>query len=146
MKHRLVGVRAFMPYRFDFDSANWIARCSLEGRVTEEDVRSCYRDAAEFFALTCPRAGVFDLTGVISLDFPSQTVYELAKLPPILTDPERVRVAIAPAAGVFGMARMFEMLGDSKRPNLHVVRTSREAWAILGIREPQFKPLDAAIT
>jgi formylglycine-generating enzyme required for sulfatase activity len=44
------------------------------------------------------------------------------------------------AAG--GIARMFELEGEQTRPNLHVVRSAKDVWAILGIREPQFEPLE----
>jgi len=40
---------------------------------------------------------------------------------------------------------MFEFEGESTRPNLHVVRSRREVWAILGIDEPQFEPLPAIL-
>jgi len=129
-----------VPYRFDFDPFNRIARCSLEGRIGAEEVKKCYQDAADFFAITDAHAGIFDLTGVVSLDFPTQTVRELAKRPPVLPNPDRIRVAIAPAPAVFGVARMFELLTDKTRPNLHIVRTAQEAWAILCVLEPQFKP------
>ena len=37
---------------------------------------------------------------------------------------------------------MFEMEGEDKRPNLHVVRSEAEAWAILAVENPQFEPLE----
>jgi hypothetical protein len=37
------------------------------------------------------------------------------------------------------MARMFELQGQETRPNLHVVRTEKEAWAILGVSKPKFE-------
>jgi hypothetical protein len=40
------------------------------------------------------------------------------------------------------MMRMFEMEGESTRPGLQVVRSERDAWAILAVRNPQFEPLD----
>ncbi len=36
---------------------------------------------------------------------------------------------------------MFEIAGEATRPNLHVVRTIEEAWAILDVEAPQFGPL-----
>jgi len=40
------------------------------------------------------------------------------------------------------MMRMFELHGEATRPNFYVVREEREAWAILGIQNPRFDPLD----
>ena len=36
-----------MPYQFDFDHTNQIARCRFEGQITDEDVRNYYTDAAK---------------------------------------------------------------------------------------------------
>jgi hypothetical protein len=33
---------------------------------------------------------------------------------------------------------MFELQGQETRPNLHVVRSAKEVWVILGVEEPQF--------
>jgi hypothetical protein len=49
---------------------------------------------------------------------------------------------VAGSTAMFGLARMFEMEGEEARPNLHVVRTEREAFAILGIITPKFGPIE----
>jgi len=49
-------------------------------------------------------------------------------------------VMVAQAPIIFGMLRMFEMVGDRTRPGFHVVRTEREAFAVLGVLEPKFEP------
>jgi hypothetical protein len=36
---------------------------------------------------------------------------------------------------------MFEMQGQDTRPSLHVVRTEKEAMAILGVTETKFEPI-----
>jgi hypothetical protein len=129
-----------VSYHFEFDSANRIARVRLEGVLADEEMKRCYREAGEYFASINPRASVFDLSAVTSLEVTSRVVHELANSPPILPDPSRPRVIVAPSPATFGMARMFEIVGGSTRPNHHTVRTAQEAWAILGVWEPQFKP------
>jgi len=42
---------------------------------------------------------------------------------------------------IFGLARIFELEGEATRPNLHVVHTEHEAWAILSVKEPRFEPV-----
>jgi hypothetical protein len=37
------------------------------------------------------------------------------------------------------MARIFEVEGEATRPNLHVVRSVKEAWAILGVEMEEAK-------
>jgi hypothetical protein len=39
---------------------------------------------------------------------------------------------------------MFELLGQETRPNLHVVKSPKEIWVILGIDEPDFEHVDDA--
>jgi len=50
-------------------------------------------------------------------------------------------VFVAPTPDLFGMARLFELQGADARPNLHVVRTSEEAYRILNVSDPQFTPV-----
>jgi len=67
----------------------------------------------------------------------------LANEEPAVTDPaKRPRIVIAPTAVGFGLSRMFQIVGESKRPLLEVVRTMDEALAALGIQSPQFEPLE----
>jgi hypothetical protein len=130
-----------MPYYFDFDSANRILRCRLEGKITDEGLREYYRAAGEHSALTGSRATVLDMSSVTFLEVSPQTIRELANSPPAIKDPSRPRCIIAASPQVFGMARMFELQGQETRPNLHVVRTQKEAWAILGVAKPKFEPV-----
>ena len=130
----------FVPYQFDFDQANQIARGRFEGRITDEDLRNYYSDAEKYVALTKPRGGLLDFSAASSFEATPATIQHLAALTPVLANPSLPRVLVAPAPLIFGMLRMFEMLGDRTRPSLHVVRTEQEAWAILGVREPQFGP------
>ena len=80
------------------------------------------------------------MSAVTSFEVSSKLIHDLANSLPILANPSSTRVVIAPSPAAFGLARMFEIVGESTRPNFHVVRTSKEAFAILGVLEPQFKP------
>lgn len=130
-----------MAYHFDFDPIHRIARFRLEGHFSDENHREYYGAAARFPALTNPAGGLLDASGVTSFDVSPKTVDELASLPPTIADPRLPRVVIAPSPKVFGMMRMFEMLGERTRPNLHIVHTEREALAILGVVNPRFEPV-----
>jgi hypothetical protein len=130
-----------VPYHFEFDATNRILGCRFDGRVTDEALKECYRLAAEYVAETDPRAAVIDLSAVTSFEVSPETIHELAKSAPVVPDPGRPRCIVAPSPTIFGMMRMFEIEGEVTRPNLHVVRTPDEAWAILGVQGSQFKPL-----
>jgi hypothetical protein len=131
-----------VPYQFDFDPQNQIIRGRFTGRVTDDDVKEYYREAVELGKKLQVRAGVTDFSPADPVEISRKTVEQLAASTPALNDPKAVRVVIAPSPVAFGMARMFEIMGERTRPNLYIVRTEQEAWAILGVWEPKFKPLE----
>lgn len=130
-----------MPYQFDFDVENKILRARFEGRLTDEELKNLYRDSTAYAKMSGVLAGVTDFSAATSVEVSQQTILELAASEPALPDPKAVRVVIATSPGIFGLARMFEMTGERTRPNLHIVRTEQEAWAILGVWNPRFEPL-----
>jgi hypothetical protein len=130
-----------MPFKFDFDVANRILLCELDGHVTDEVMKDFYKISAEHMAQIDPKAGIIDLSAVDSFKVSAKTARDLAHSAPTISDPERIRVIVAPSDHVFGMARLFQMTGERTRPNLHVVRTMAEAWAILGVQAPHFELL-----
>ena len=97
---------------------------------------------AEHVALTDPQAGVADFSAVTSFDVSVERIRMLARMAPAMLQTSRPRVIVAPSNHIYGMMRVSESDGKARRPNLHVVRTLEEAWAILGVRNPQFEPLD----
>jgi hypothetical protein len=130
-----------MPYHFDFDSTHRILRCRFEGRVTDYELKEYYVAARRLVAAKDPTFGITDFTAAESVDVSPETVRELASLPPVMTDQNRIRCVVAPSDKVFGSARMFELQGEGTRANLHVVRTMKAALAILGVQEPPFDPV-----
>ena len=61
----------------------------------------------------------------------------------LVVDPSRGPIVIvAPATAAFGLSRVFQFLGEPKRPQLQVVHTMEEAFAALGIQSPHFEPLE----
>jgi hypothetical protein len=131
-----------MPYHFEFDSTNRILRCRFEGQITDEDLKAYYRLLQQYDAQIAPLAGILDMSEVTRFGVSTQTIRELADLPPAMADASRPRCVVATSPEIFGMARMFELHGESTRPNLHVVRTQNEALAILAVREPKFEPIE----
>ena len=133
-----------MPYSFQFDAANGLLQGRLYGRVNSDELREYYLFGTRCAAQMRPLAGITDMTGVTALDVTPQTIRELAALRPAMPDDALLRVIVASSPDVFGMARMFESHGEATRPNLHVVRTCKEALAIVGVPAPQFQPIDLA--
>jgi hypothetical protein len=133
-----------VPYHFDFDPVHKILRCRFSGALSDEELRAYYREAGKRAELYRPAAGVMDFSDTQSVNVSRKAILELAEERPALPDPKTIRVIVAPAPVVFGMARMFEMVGERTRPNFHVVRNEKEAWAILGVMDAQFEELQGA--
>ncbi|MGA9184937.1 MAG: hypothetical protein WBZ32_06540 [Candidatus Acidiferrales bacterium] len=136
------GLTGAMPYQLDFDSANRILRAVFGGVVSDEELVQFYLGIGPYLALKEPLAAVIDFTAVTSFEVSPDTIRQLASLPPALKDPAIPRCVIAPASKIFGLARMFELQGQGTRPSFHVVRNEKEAWAILGVVDPHFKPIE----
>jgi hypothetical protein len=106
--------------------------------VTDDTLREFYRSASKYGALNPTYIGVLDTSVVAVVNISAQTIRQFAMLSPAFPDPEVPRIIIAGSAELFGLARMFDLHGSDTRPNLHVVRTERDAMAILGITNARF--------
>jgi hypothetical protein len=131
-----------MPYDFEFDSANRILRCRLSGLVTDEVLQEFFQAGSQHARRTHPTAGVVDFSEVTALEVSAETIRQIAKSLPAFSDPGLQRVIVAPTPHLYGMMRMFATQGEEIRPNLHVVHSEKEAWAILAVQDPHFKPLE----
>ncbi|HXX46236.1 MAG TPA: hypothetical protein VEJ38_16020 [Candidatus Acidoferrales bacterium] len=131
-----------MPYDVAIDRKNRILRARFHGHVTEDDLAHFVRNGHKHVPTPGPVAAIVDMSGASSFDVSAATIGLFAKVPPIIPDPNMVRLIIAPSGEVYGMSRMFELQAEHIHPNLHVVQSEREAWAILAVQTPQFEPLE----
>jgi hypothetical protein len=109
----------------------------------DDDLLNHQHMAAPLVASLDPRSAIINLSAADPFVATPDGVRALARLPPVMPKIDRPRVVIAPTDYKFGIARIFEIEGETTRPSLHVVRSLREAWAILGveIKEVQFRPI-----
>jgi len=131
-----------MGRQFEFDPVNKILLGRFEGRLTDESLGEFFRTGQKYWAETDARAAISDYTSAewaVSAEF----LRELANQEPAVTDPaKRPRIVVASSTVGFGLSRMFQIVGERKRPLLKVVRTLDEAFAELGIESPHFEPLE----
>ena len=130
-----------MTYRFDHDVANGILRLCYIGQISDELIRKAYKATPEAVLKTNPRGMIIDLSEVTAFDVSSQTIHELADYQPTVKDPSVPRIIVAPTPYLFGMSRMFQLLGEHTRPMLQVVSSANEAYAQLDVVKPKFGPL-----
>jgi hypothetical protein len=109
-------------------------------RVTDEILLDCYSKTRLLLAPDSRCKAIQDFSGVTAFDVSTETLERLASMPSAISI-ESLHVIVAPKDLVFGVSRMFSVLGEKTRPNLRVVRSMAEAYDLLGIVQPQFSPI-----
>jgi hypothetical protein len=129
-------------HRFEFDPANRVLLARLEGRLTET-LLSEYSAAIRKYAIqTDALAGIFDFSLITEVETSSNFIRDLAREAPSFPDAmKRPRIIVAPEKHVFGLSRMFQIMGEDTRPLLQVVHTMEEAFRELNIKTAHFLPL-----
>ncbi len=131
-----------MAYRFEVDPINNILMVRFEGEVTFVSLKNFYLDdARRMLEVTRVRGTIVDFSAATALEVTPEQIRELASYPPVDPDPSRMRVIVATSAHIFGLSRMFELHGEETRPNLHVVASLNQAYALLRMKEPKFQPV-----
>jgi hypothetical protein len=123
----------------DFDTKNGILRATLEGLVTDELLLECYACVRNYFATHPPCRGILFFSNT-KFEVSSNVVKRLASAASAFPT-GFMRVFVTPTDVVDGMARMFQMLGEKTRPDLHIVRTLGEAYQLLQVESPEFGPV-----
>ncbi len=129
-----------MGFVMDFDARNNVLRVTLEGQVTDAILSNGYTTAARQVASRPPCRGIWNFSPVTQFEVSSDTIRTLAESPPIIVAGQ-MRVVVAPQDFLYGTTRMFQLLGEETRPDLHVVRTMDEAYRLLGVESPEFGPV-----
>jgi len=113
---------------------------SFDGRLDDATLFEGYA-ASSAHALSHPGcSGIVDFSSVTHFEVTASAVSRLAHHPPLLPV-EAARILVAPQDLVYGMARMFQMKTEQRRPALQIVRKMEEAYTLLGIESPEFIPL-----
>jgi hypothetical protein len=137
------SARLDMPgnFRFEFDPGHNVLLARFAGMLTQELVEEFYRVGPSYWLASGARAGIMDGSAVTEITLSTAFIPFLARQDPAPDLASLPGVLVAPRTDAFGLARMFQLAGESKRPNLFVVRTLPEAFAILGLQSPSFEPM-----
>lgn len=130
-----------MRFHFEYDPENNILLAKFTGPVNDASIRNFYQIASSLVGAVNFRASIADFSDATSFRVPRHTIRELAELPPADPDVTRPRVIVAPNVLVFALARFFQLTGKLTRPNLHVVRNLNDAFKLLEVSKPNFRPL-----
>jgi len=127
-----------MPGHFEFDSQHKILLLVAEGDIEDPEILAAKDTIAAQVSRLQPTVGITDLSAVTKFDVSSEAMRAAARQPSPY--PEAIRsFIVAPKDHVFGLARMYELVGSRTRGNLTVVRSRQEALAAIGIPNPKFE-------
>lgn len=123
---------------FEFAEADHVLRLTLSGELADDSVIEIWPKAVPVVALFPAARSIVDLSGITRFDVSIRAINILAESDaPDLAS----RVFVAPKDVVYGTTRMFQVLSERTRKNVHVVRTMDEAYKLLGLKSPKFVPV-----
>lgn len=110
----------------------------LEGDMEGEEFLGLNSEIRALVGRLHPLAGVADCAAIENFRVSSQTLRTAALQgsPYPGTTP---RYIVAPSDYLFGLARMYELVGDESKGKLEVVRTLEQALADLGVVDAKFE-------
>lgn len=119
-----------MPVKVSIDCNERLAKRTYSGVVTGHDLLDSIREYAVTPGFDPSFNEISDFREVTNIDAMIEDIHRCAHTPdPFLH--ETKRVIVAPQALIYGLARMYQMMGEDLHPNLYVVRTMEEARCIL---------------
>lgn len=130
-----------MPHHFEFDSEHKILRMVLEGDMEAEEFLGLHSEIRAQVGRLHPLAGIADCASIENFNVTSQTL-RTAALQGSPYSPTTPRYIVAPSDHLFGLARMYELVGDAGKGKLEVVRTLEQALADLGVVDARFERLN----
>lgn len=130
-----------MPTRFELDRSQRIVHSRAWDRLTDAEMLDHQAGIAKLFqngTLDATWAQIFDFGAVTEVSVSTDIVVRLSNENPWPV--ECVRVIITPGTLLFGLSRMFQLRGNSKTQNVHVIRNAAEAPATLNKARVQLTP------
>ena len=129
-----------MVVRFEFSQADNILRTTISGEMTDQLLMGLFSKGLDVVSSFPSSKSIVDLSGITRFDVSTRSLTRLAQgNPPDLP----ARVFVAPKDVVYGTTRMFQVLSERTRKNVHVVRTIEEAYKLLQVESPKFVPVSS---
>ena len=127
-----------MELQFECDQLNKISLIRVEGLLTDKSLGILYESNRRHCAVTAALGGIVDLSSVREFALTTSCIQQLADQRPLIAEAKRSCIIVAPEDYAFGLCRMFQLMGEERRPLLQIVRTMAEAFAAIEIRFPHF--------
>jgi hypothetical protein len=128
-------------FKLSFDAKNKLLVASASGVYSSDDVAALDAEVLRLVAREGPLRGILDLTAVDAVAISDYRLAIRGQQPSMI--PGNNRVFVAPQPEINRLCRDFASLqrvAGSGEPR--VVTTLKEAYAALGITDPQFEPVE----
>ena len=120
-----------MPVQVSVDPKSRLATRTYSGVVTSEDLLESIHQYATIPGFEPTFNELMDFREVESVAAPIEDIHRCAHTP-VPFDNSCKRVILASKQIIYGLARMYQILGEDAHPNIEVVRTVEEANRLLG--------------
>jgi len=130
-----------VPIQFAFDAENGILLCEFSGRLNDKGLMDYQAEAKKRAKQVKARIMILEFKNITSVDVSMAGISLIAKAAPAARGAGKPRIIVAPTELIYGKSRAFEMLAEGSRPGLRIVRSRKEAYALLNIPEPTFEPI-----
>lgn len=104
----------------DFDAKNNVLRGTIRGPIAGATLLDFYARGSEYVASRPPCRGILDFSDVTDFEVSGDAIRQVAAAPPAFP-PGYMRIMVIPQLFIYGLARMFQILGEKTRPELQVV-------------------------
>ena len=129
-----------LGYALQSDADHRVMLVTMGGIVTETSAMAAVAAIRQFMATHGPYSGIVDLSGIEKVSVRTDFVWYIAAKPPAIPD-GMARIVVAPRPDVYGLSRMFQILRDNRGAYQEVVHTLKQAFDILGLESPHFRPV-----
>ena len=131
-----------MVYTVLFDTRRRVLFVKFGPALTQAALEDMQAMAKRLVAAHGPFSFILDLSAVDRADVTSEFIAALARRGAVLTGQQRILVA--PRDEIFGLSRMFALHQAATGDEPTIVRTLQEAYAALGIDQPDWQPVEAS--
>jgi hypothetical protein len=130
-----------MGATLSIDERRRILLVRFEAVVTDEVLLEGYRRLRQWYAENGYCGNISDFSGVSSFEVTGVAIRGLASNTPLVPG-NFVRIIVAPQDEVYGMCRMFEMMGSERGNRVDIVRKIEDAYGLAGIDGTEFRTID----
>lgn len=109
----------------------------VAGKLTDKSLATLYQTSRGYSAASF---SIVDFSAVTDFAVSCRFIRKLANQKAAMADTNSLLFIVAPQPYIYGLCRMFQILGEGTSPLLQIVHTLDEAFVAMGIKPPHFEP------